>query len=196
MLVKGAKGRKGYKYPIQGLTHWGRVTHIYIGNQTIVASDNGLYPGRCQAIIWTSAGMLLIWPLGTNFSWNSHRNSNIFNAFENVVWKMAAILSRPQCVKSAKQVRYLYATIYLTFETFDLTIGCNLCLNCLNLKWTWNRLFEKSDNSGSWIRLSENRSKLEIASHTVWVLDPVIERYDYAKINPTITNRWLRARLQ
>ena len=34
----------------------------------LVGSDNGLSPGRCQAIIWTNAGILLIGPLGTNFS--------------------------------------------------------------------------------------------------------------------------------
>ena len=32
------------------LTHWGRVTHICIGNLTIIGSDNGLSPGRRQAI--------------------------------------------------------------------------------------------------------------------------------------------------
>ena len=40
------------------------------------------------------------WTLGNKLQWNLNRNLNIFikeNAFENVVWKMAAILSRPQC---------------------------------------------------------------------------------------------------
>ena len=50
------------------LTYWGRVTHICVGNLTIIGSDNGLSSGRCQAIIWTNAGILLIGPLGTNFS--------------------------------------------------------------------------------------------------------------------------------
>ena len=50
------------------LTHWGRVTHICVVKQTIIGSDNGLSPGRRQAIIWTNAGILLIGPLGTNFS--------------------------------------------------------------------------------------------------------------------------------
>ena len=50
------------------LTHWGRVTHICVGNLTIIGSDNGVSPGRRQAIIWTNAGILLIGPLGTNFS--------------------------------------------------------------------------------------------------------------------------------
>ena len=44
------------------------MTHICVGKQTIIVSDNGLWPGRCQAIICTNAGMLLIGPLGTNFS--------------------------------------------------------------------------------------------------------------------------------
>ena len=50
------------------LTHWGRVTHTCVNKQTIIALDNGLSPGRRQAIIWTNAGMLLIVTLGTNFS--------------------------------------------------------------------------------------------------------------------------------
>ena len=50
------------------LTHWGRVTHIRVGRLTIISSDSGLSPDRHQAIIWTNAGILLIEPLGTNFS--------------------------------------------------------------------------------------------------------------------------------
>ena len=50
------------------LTHWGRVTHISVSKHSILGSDNGLLPGRRQAIIWTNAGILLIGPLWTNFS--------------------------------------------------------------------------------------------------------------------------------
>ena len=50
------------------ITHWGRVTHICVGKLTNIGSDNGLSPGRRQAIIWTNAGILLIGPLWTNFS--------------------------------------------------------------------------------------------------------------------------------
>ena len=50
------------------LTHWGRATHICVSKLTIICSDNGLSPGQRQAIIWTKAGILLIGPLGTNFS--------------------------------------------------------------------------------------------------------------------------------
>ena len=56
-------------YVVTGiLTHWGRVTHICVGKLSIIGSDNGLSPKRRQAIIWTNAGILLIGPLGTNFS--------------------------------------------------------------------------------------------------------------------------------
>ena len=55
-------------FELNGLTHWGRVTHICIGNLTIIGSDNGLSPGQCQAITWTNVGILLIGPLGTNLS--------------------------------------------------------------------------------------------------------------------------------
>ena len=55
-------------HTIHVLTHWGRVTHICVSKLTIIGSDNGLSPDRRQAIIWTNAGLLLIGPLGTNFS--------------------------------------------------------------------------------------------------------------------------------
>ena len=52
------------------LTHWGRVTHICVSKKiVIIGSENGLAPCRCQAIIWTNAGILLIGPLGINFSY-------------------------------------------------------------------------------------------------------------------------------
>ena len=56
--------------PVQlyALTHWGQVMHICIGKTTIIGSDNGLSPGRRQAIIWNNARMLLIGILKTNFS--------------------------------------------------------------------------------------------------------------------------------
>ena len=53
------------------LTHWGRVTHISVSKLTITSSDNGLSPGRRQIIIWTNAGILLIW---NKLQWNFNRN--------------------------------------------------------------------------------------------------------------------------
>ena len=50
------------------LTHWGWVTHICFSKLTSIGSDNALLPDWHQAVIWTNAGILLIGPLGTNFS--------------------------------------------------------------------------------------------------------------------------------
>ena len=78
------------------LTHWGRVTHICIGKLTIIASDNGLSPGRRQAIIWTNAGILLIGPQGTNFSEmliEIHKFS-----FKKIHLKMSSGKRRPSCL--------------------------------------------------------------------------------------------------
>ena len=44
------------------LNHLGRVTHISVDKLTIIGSDNGLSPGRRQAIIWTNAEILLTGP--------------------------------------------------------------------------------------------------------------------------------------
>ena len=60
------------------LTHWGRVTHICVGNLTTIVSDNALSPDRRQTIIWTNVGILLIGPLGTNLSEILIENSYIF----------------------------------------------------------------------------------------------------------------------
>ena len=42
--------------------------YIYIVNEAILASDNGLLPGWRLAIILTNDRILLIGPLGTNFN--------------------------------------------------------------------------------------------------------------------------------
>ena len=42
--------------------------YICVNKLTSIGSDNGLSPGRRQAIIWTNAGILLIGPLETKFS--------------------------------------------------------------------------------------------------------------------------------
>ena len=44
------------------------MTHICVSKLTIIGSDNGLSPGRRQAIICTNDGILVIGALGTNFS--------------------------------------------------------------------------------------------------------------------------------
>ena len=63
------------------LNHWGQV-HVY----ALVTKLSSVHLNRCWNIVnWTRRNKL---------QWNFNRNSYIFiqeNAFENVVWKMAAV---------------------------------------------------------------------------------------------------------
>ena len=88
---------------LYGLTHWGRVTRICVIKLTIIGSDNGLSPGQRQAIIWINDGMLLIWPLRTQFS-EILIKIHIFS-FMKMLLKMSFgkkgdHFSRHQCVNS------------------------------------------------------------------------------------------------
>ena len=74
------------------LTHWGRVTHTCVSKLTINGSDNGLSPVRRQAIIWSNAGILLNWTLGTNFS-----EIDTFS-FKQMRLKMSSGKWRPYCL--------------------------------------------------------------------------------------------------
>ena len=78
------------------LTHWGRVTHICINKLTIIGSDNGLSPGRRQAIIWTNAGLMLIGPLETNFSEISIEILTF--SFKKTRLKVSSAKRRPFCL--------------------------------------------------------------------------------------------------
>ena len=86
-----------YLYPFSILlTHWGRVTHICVGNLTIIGSDNGLSPGRCQAIIWTNAGIILIGSLGTNLS--EILIEILTFSFKKMCLKLSSAKWRPFCL--------------------------------------------------------------------------------------------------
>ena len=78
------------------LNHWGRVTHICVSELTIIGSDNGLSPGRRQAIIWTNAGILLIGPLGTNCS--EILIAILTSSFKKMRLKVSSAKWRPFCL--------------------------------------------------------------------------------------------------
>ena len=77
------------------------MTHICAGNLTIIGSYNDQAPSHylnqcCNIVKWASRN---------NIQWTANRKSYILiqeNPIENVVWKMAAILSRLQCFKTNK----------------------------------------------------------------------------------------------
>ena len=79
-----------------GLTHWGRVAHICVSKLTIIGSDNGLLPGRRQAIIWANAVILLVRPMGTNFT-EILIEIELFS-FMKVPLKMSSGKCRPFCL--------------------------------------------------------------------------------------------------
>ena len=60
-----------------------------------IDSDNGLSPGRRQAIIWPNAGILLIGPLGTYFS-EILIEIHTFS-FKKMYLKMSSGKRRPSC---------------------------------------------------------------------------------------------------
>ena len=72
------------------------MTHICVGKQTIIGSDNGLSPGRRQAIILTNARILLIGPLGRNFSEISIKILTF--SFTKMHLKVSSGKQRPSCL--------------------------------------------------------------------------------------------------
>ena len=84
------------------------------------------------------------WTLGNKLRWNLNQNLNIMiqeNAFENIIWKMAAILSWPQCVnhKSCDQEHIFLCSntdIFIQATVFQNVI-CKCYLFCPRAKeWT------------------------------------------------------------
>ena len=70
--------------------------HICVSKLTIIGSDNGLSPGRRQAIIWTNARILLIGTLGTNF--NEILSEIDTFSFKKMYLKISSAKWRPFCL--------------------------------------------------------------------------------------------------
>ena len=128
-------GLSGY-YWMSKLTHWGRVTHICVSKLTINGSDNGLSPDRCQAIIWTNAGILLIGPLGTNFSEISIKILTF--SFKKMWLKVSSAKRWPSC---------LGPNVLILPVSSGLAQGCSISIANIQeilqacakpLIWSWN----------------------------------------------------------
>ena len=103
------------KQPLK-LTHWGRVTHICVGDLTTIGSDNGLSPDRRQAIIWTNAGILSSGPLGINFSEISMKIQTF--SFRKMRLKSSSAKWRPSCL--GLNVLSMWWVITFHRQTIDL----------------------------------------------------------------------------
>ena len=132
LLQRQFRGRGVYT-----LTHWGRVTHTYVSKLTIIASDNGSSPGRRQAIIWTSAEILLIGPLGTNFS--EILIEIITFSFKKMRLKVSSAKWRPCCL-GLNVLSYWFREEYFVFW---LIVWCK-----------WNNITQKN----SWTCFSSKKS--------------------------------------
>ena len=76
--------------------------HIAISNPTPIDSDNGLQLVGTKPI----SEPMRTWTPRNRLQWNIYRNSNIFlsrKSVWNVIWKMAFILFRPQCVRICRE---------------------------------------------------------------------------------------------
>ena len=105
------------------LTHWGRATHICVGELTIIVSDNGLSPGRRQAIFWTNAGILLIGALGTNVSEILIKICAF--SLKELLLKMSSGKKRPSCLG----LNVLNSDPYVVLLTGPNDAGVYLCCN-------------------------------------------------------------------
>ena len=70
--------------------------HICVSKLTVIGSDNGLSPGRRQAIIWTIAWISSIGILGTNFSENVSEIHTF--SFKKMHLKMSSGKWQPFCL--------------------------------------------------------------------------------------------------
>ena len=75
--------------------YWDWVTQICVSKLAVIGSDNGLSPDRCQAIIRTNAGIMLIGPLGTKFS---EIITGIYISLKKMYLKMWSGNMRPFCL--------------------------------------------------------------------------------------------------
>ena len=95
------------------------------------------------------------WTLRNKLQWDLNRNSYIFineNAFQNVVWKLAVISSRPQRVKS-----YVLSYNEITWSTFSLYAVWKLNTKGWDIyfrRWSHikNWCMQTQTNSNSWWR--------------------------------------------
>ena len=90
------------------------VTHIFVNKLNIIDSDNGLSPSRYQTIAWKQCWNIVYFTPRNALQWDVNQNLYSFvqgDAFEHDVCKMAAILTRTQCVKW--WIQFLSACMYI-----------------------------------------------------------------------------------
>ena len=115
-IISYSTVQSGVFEALRCLIYWGQVMQIGVSKLIIIDSDNGLSPGRCQAIFWTNAGILLIQTPGTNFNENLceiHAFSSKKIHLKILSAKRVAILPWPRCVNGHHTVAWGIADKYV-----------------------------------------------------------------------------------
>ena len=159
-------------------TDWGRVTHIWVNKLTIIALDNGLSPGRRQAIILTNAGILLIGPWETKFS-EFFIGIQIFS-FKKMHLKMSSANWRPFCLGLNVLNVVIEEHMGVVFVGFRRWLYPN---NIFILKWMYsNNIFSNQND----VVLVFTQSKLQCPLS--WVITTVRMKINCCNESLTIKN--------
>ena len=129
------------------------MTHICVGKLTIIGSYNGLSPGRRQAIIWTNAGVLFIWPLVTNF--NEIPTEIYIFSFKKMHLKMSSGKWRPFCLGLNVWSRWLP----LPGSPWVAQSGNHplACMTHVFFVRGWDDIWRETSNSNNWCVLLYTR---------------------------------------
>ena len=108
-----------------------------VSKLTIIVSDNGLSPGRYQAIIRTNAGILLIGPLGINFNEISFEIRKFW--YKKIIWKCRLrngghFVSAPMCWGQDCRYRFFLSLVSVRGDKVaSASIVCFWMICCIFL---------------------------------------------------------------
>ena len=125
---------------------------------TIIASDNGLSPGRCHAIIRINAGILLIGALRNIFQWNLTRNSHIL--IHEMLLKLSSAEWRPFRHGLNVLSNYIHIKLWnVITHSFHISLqwrhnGHDSVSNHLPYDCLLNRLFRRRSKKTSKLRVT------------------------------------------
>ena len=111
---------------------------ICVSKLTITGSDNGLSPSRCQAIICTNDGILLIGDLGTYFSEILIEIQTF--SFWKKKWKVSSAKWRPFCRGLNELIMPIWEK---PWNSCWKTLKCNIYSNTL-INMMWHIYFKKA----------------------------------------------------
>ena len=145
------------------------MTHTCVGKLTIIGSDNGLAPGRRQTIIWTNDEILLIGPLGTNFSEILIGIQTFL--FKKMHMKMSSAKWRPFCL-GLNVLTYLN---HLCKDQYQWHRNLSVAMDTLRLHWNgWHLQQVTFWYTFSWKKLIVFRLKfhsyLSLRGHSTIIL--------------------------